>query len=100
VTLTNWREEPISRKHDCKGFDCDEADLNDSLTKFARQSHESGASKTYVDVNDADNVTILGFHTLSPARNALAQEWARPEDIAANLGGGDRSGLSGQMELL
>jgi GNAT superfamily N-acetyltransferase len=80
MSLPNWREEPIARTHDRKGFDCGQTDLNDFLTKFARQAHESGASKTYVAVDDADKTTVFGFYTLSPAQVDfnLAPNTARP----------------------
>ncbi len=80
MTLPDWHEEPISRKHNRKGFDCGQADLNDFLTKYARQAHESGASKTFAAVDDADGTTIYGFYTLSPAQVDfdLAPEVARP----------------------
>jgi GNAT superfamily N-acetyltransferase len=86
MTLPDWREETISKKHNRKGFDCGQADLNDFLAKYARQAHESGASKTYVAVDAADGVTVLGFYTLSPAQVDfnLAPETARP------AGGGRR----------
>ena len=80
MTLPNWREEPIAKRHNRKGFDCGQADLNAFLAKYARQAHESGASKTYVAVDDADTATILGFYTLSPAQVDfdLAPPAARP----------------------
>lgn len=68
MTVPDWHEEPIAKTHDRKGFDCGQADLNDFLTRHARQAHESGASKTYVALDSTDNRTILGFYTLSPAQ--------------------------------
>ncbi len=90
MTLPNWHEEPIAKRHNRKGFDCGQADLNDFLTKYARQAHESGAAKTYVALDDADNATILGFYTLSPAQVDfnLAPDVARP-------GGGGRHPIGG-----
>lgn len=89
MTLPAWREEPIAKKHNRKGFDCGQADLNGFLAKYARQAHESGASKTYVAVDNAGNPAILGFYTLSPALIDfnLAPEAARP------AGGGRHSDL-------
>jgi GNAT superfamily N-acetyltransferase len=80
MTLPDWREEPIARRHDRKGFDCGSTDLNDFLSKYARQAHESGESKTYVAVDRANDATVLGFYTLSPAEIdfSLAPERARP----------------------
>ncbi len=94
MTLPHWHEEPISRTHDRKGFDCGHADLNDFLARHARQAHESGASKTYVAVDDADTITVLGFYTLSPAQVdfSLAPEAARPAGGGRHPIGGFRLG--------
>ncbi|NLS19439.1 GNAT family N-acetyltransferase [Rhizobium sp. P40RR-XXII] len=94
MTLLDWREEPISRKHNRKGFDCGQADLNDFLTKYARQAHGSGASKTFVAVDDDDGTTIYGFYTLSPAQVEfdLTPERARPAGGGRHPVGGFRLG--------
>jgi GNAT superfamily N-acetyltransferase len=94
MTLPNWREEPIAKRHNRKGFDCGQADLNAFLAKYARQAHESGASKTYVAVDDADAATILGFYTLSPAQVDfdLAPPAARPAGGGRHPIGGFRLG--------
>ena len=80
MTLPNWHEEPVAKRHNRKGFDCGQADLNTFLAKHARQAHESSASKTYVAIDDAGSVTVLGFYTLSPAQVDfnLVPETARP----------------------
>jgi GNAT superfamily N-acetyltransferase len=67
MTLPSWHEEPIARKHDRKAFDCGDADLNDFLQRYARQSHDLGAAKTILAIDDADGKTILGFYSLAPA---------------------------------
>ncbi|MBF0375503.1 MAG: GNAT family N-acetyltransferase, partial [Alphaproteobacteria bacterium] len=94
MTLPNWREETIAKKRNRKGFDCGQAGLNDFLAKHARQAHESGASKTYVAVDAADDTTILGFYTLSPAHVDfnLAPEVARPAGGGRHPIGGFRLG--------
>lgn len=94
MTLPDWREEPVARRHNRKGFDCGQPDLNDFLAKYARQAHESGASKTYVAVHAADGVTILGFYSLSPAQVdfELAPEAARPMGVGRYPIGGFRLG--------
>jgi GNAT superfamily N-acetyltransferase len=94
VSPPDWREEAVSKRHDRKGFDCGQADLNDFLTKFARQAHESGASKTYVAVDEADGATVLGFYTLSPAQVDfdLAPRGARPAGGGRHPIGGFRLG--------
>jgi GNAT superfamily N-acetyltransferase len=68
MTLPAWHEEPIHERHNRKSFDCGQGDLNAFLAQHARQAHESGASKTYLAVDDADGTTVLGFYTLSPAQ--------------------------------
>ncbi len=68
MTIPAWREEAIDKRHDRKGFDCGQPALNTFLAQHARKAHENGASKTYVAVDEADGVTILGFYTLSPAQ--------------------------------
>lgn len=66
MTLPNWHEEPISKHHDRKIFDCGDAELNQFLQQHARQSHEKGGAKTYLAISDQDS-KVLGFYSLSPA---------------------------------
>jgi len=47
VVVPAWREEPIGKRHDRKGFDCGQAELNTFLAQYARQAHEGGSAKTY-----------------------------------------------------
>lgn len=70
--LPAWHEEPISKKHDREAFDCGDADLNDFLHRYARQSHDLGGAKTFLAIKDADN-TILGFYSLAPGALAYAE---------------------------
>jgi len=67
-----WHEEPISKKHDRKSFDCADPSLNEFLQRYARQSHESGAAKTFLAIDNADDKTILGFYSLAPGALAYA----------------------------
>jgi ribosomal protein S18 acetylase RimI-like enzyme len=67
MTLPQWHEEPISKLHDRKSFDCGDADLNEFLQKHARQNHEAGGSKTFCGIDDADPQRVLGFYSLAPA---------------------------------
>ena len=85
--MLKWREEAIVRKHDRKGFDCGQTDLNHFLAAHARQAHESGATKTYVAVDPVDGVTIFGFYTLLPTE--LASDAVPPQ--ARPTGGGKYS---------
>ena len=73
MTLPAWHEEPISRKHDRKAFDCGDAALNDFLQRYARQNHDLGGAKTILAIDDADNKTILGFYSLAPGAIAYAE---------------------------
>jgi GNAT superfamily N-acetyltransferase len=80
--VTAWHEEPISRHHDRESFDCGEEALNEYLRRYARKSHERGGAKTFLAVDDADNKTILGFYSLSPA----SVDYARtPEMVRRGL---------------
>jgi len=65
MTLPAWHEEAIAKKHDRKAYDCGQHGF---LRHYARQAHEHGASKTYVAVDDADEKTVYGYYTLSPAQ--------------------------------
>jgi len=66
MTLADWHEEPIEKRHDRAAFDCGDADLNAFLVRHARQSHEKGGAKTFLAIDDG-NDKILGFYSLSPA---------------------------------
>ena len=67
MTLPAWHEEPIRKKHDRDAFDCGDDALNDFLRRHARKSHELGGAKTFLAIDDADDTTVLGFYSLSPA---------------------------------
>jgi GNAT superfamily N-acetyltransferase len=78
-----WREEPVSRRHDRKGFDCGSAELNDYLSRFARQNHEAGGAKTFVAVAPSEPACIMGYYSISPG----AIEFARvPAELTKRLG--------------
>jgi GNAT superfamily N-acetyltransferase len=72
MTLPAWREEPISKIHHRKAFDCGDPAMNGFLQRFARQSHEQNASKTFCAVDIAAPNRILGFYTITPS--AVAHE--------------------------
>jgi len=76
-------EEPIGKRHDREAFDCGEAALNEFLQRYARKSHEMGGAKTFLAIDDANNQTILGYYSLSPASIAYART---PEVIRRDLG--------------
>ena len=71
--LRDWREEPIARHHDRKGFDCGSPDLNEYLNRFARQNHEAGGARTFVAVSPPDPARVLGFYAISPGSIAFAR---------------------------
>ncbi len=75
--MSGWYEEPINKKHDREMFDCGEEALNEFLRRFARKSHELGGAKTFLAIDDADNKTIFGFYSLSPA----SVDYARTPEI-------------------
>jgi GNAT superfamily N-acetyltransferase len=75
--LIEWREEPIGRHHDRKGFDCGAPELNEYLDRYARQNHESGGAKTFVAVAPAAPTRVLGFYSISPGSIAFARVPAR-----------------------
>ena len=82
MNLKAWHEEPIGNKHGREAFDCGEPVLNEFLQRYARQSHEKGGAKTFLAIDDADNRTILGYYSLSPASIAYART---PELIRRGL---------------
>src|ERR1700756_3444055 len=93
MSLPDWREEPIAKRHDRGSFDCGEPALNEFLRRHARQSHDKGAAKTFLAISDADAKTILGFYSISPAsiecaraREAVRKGLARHDVPAFRLG--------------
>jgi GNAT superfamily N-acetyltransferase len=85
-----WHEEPIHKTHDRESFDCGEDALNEFLRRYARKSHELGGAKTFLAIDDADNKTILGFYSLSPASIAYART---PEAVRHGLARHDVPGF-------
>lgn len=90
MSLPVWNEEPILRRHDRQSFDCGEPTLNDFLQRYARQSHESGAAKTFLAIDSADRKTILGFYSLAPGALAHADT---PETVRRGLARHDVPGF-------
>lgn len=78
MSLPDWTEAPISRRHDRAAFDCDEPELNDFLQKYALQNHTRGGAKTFVAAPVEAPQTIIGFYSLSPA----SLDFARTPDVA------------------
>lgn len=67
MTLPAWHEEPIAKAHDRASFDCGDAQMNAFLQRFARQSHEQNAAKTFCAIDDTTPGRILGFYTVTPS---------------------------------
>lgn len=72
-----WHEEAIDKQHDRNGFDCGQPELNQFLRMHARQSHERGAAKTFLAIDDAKPTKVLGYYSLSPA----SVEYARTPNL-------------------
>ncbi len=73
MSIRAWHEESISKGHNRGDFDCGETVLNEFLQRSARKNHEMGGAKTFLAISDADNKTILGYYSLSPASIAYAR---------------------------
>jgi hypothetical protein len=58
---------PLDDRHDRKGFDCGDANLNIWLKQTAKQHKEKGVSSTFVTVPNGTSVEILGFYVISLA---------------------------------
>ncbi len=112
MSIPPWHEEPISRQHNREAFDCGDAALNDFLRRYARQTHEQGAAKTFVAVRDDDPTVVLGFYSLSSASikfsstpAVVARGLARHDVPVFRLGrlavdqSMQRKGLGGQLLL-
>jgi GNAT superfamily N-acetyltransferase len=82
MIATAWHEDPIDKTHDREAFDCGEEALNEFLRRYARKSHELGAAKTFLALDDADSKTVLGFYSLSPASVGYART---PEIVRRGL---------------
>lgn len=78
MTLPAWREEAIAKAHDRQSFDCGDPAMNDFFRRYARQSHEQNASKTFCAIDAATSNRVLGFYTLAPS--AVAHE-----DVPASM---------------
>jgi GNAT superfamily N-acetyltransferase len=83
MTLPAWHQEPIAKNHKHQDFDCGQPELNEFLRDYARQSHERGAAKTFLAIDDADGKTVYGYYSLSPASIEYA---CTPEILRRGLG--------------
>ncbi|TPK99711.1 GNAT family N-acetyltransferase [Mesorhizobium sp. B2-4-12] len=90
MTLPPWHEEPIAKGHDRTSFDCGDTQMNDFLRRFARQSHDQNAAKTFCAIDDTASERIFGFHTIAPS--AVAHETV-PETMTKGLARHEVSGF-------
>ena len=67
MTLPVWREEAIAKSHDRRSFDCGDRAMNDFFRRYARQSHEQNASKTFCAIDVATPNRVMGFYTVAPS---------------------------------
>lgn len=67
MTLPAWREEAIAKSHDRQSFDCGDPAMNDFFRRYARQSHEQNASKTFCAIDASTPNRVLGFYTVAPS---------------------------------
>lgn len=90
MSLPQWHEEPIGKSHGRAAFDCGDAQMNEFLRRFARQSHEQNAAKTFCAVENAAPGRILGFYTIAPS--SVAHE-AVPPPMTKGLARHDVAGF-------
>jgi len=55
---------PLSEEHDCEGFDCGQALLNDWLRRHAIQNQRANAARTFV-VCRAQECRVIGYYSLA-----------------------------------
>jgi len=67
MTLPQWHEESVDKSHDRASFDCGDNQMNDFLRRFARQSHEQNAAKTFCAIDNTLPNRVLGFYTIAPS---------------------------------
>jgi len=82
MTISSWHEEAVVSHHLRKAFDCGDKQLNEFLSRFARQSHTKGTARTFLAVSDNSEQSILGYYSLSIATVAYAQT---PESVRKGL---------------
>jgi hypothetical protein len=87
--IAAWHEEAIARQHDRAAFDCGDPALNKFLLRYVRQSHDHGAAKTFLAIDDASKA-VLGLYSLAPA--SLAHDRA-PEAARRGLARHDVAGF-------
>lgn len=75
---------PLAKNHMVAGFDCGSAAQSEWLIRHALQAHQSGTSRVYVVIGDADEGRrVLGYYALAAGSVAPA---AAPERLAQGAG--------------
>lgn len=83
---------PISSSLSRDQFDCGEPEMNQFLSRIARQSHDRCISRTYCAVNPLRPDEILGFFTVLPAVFTTSEGEAPPAQLK-RLGGPQTPGF-------
>ena len=60
-----WDFVPINKKHHRQNFDCGNLELNQYLSRYARQNHLKGINKAFVATKPDTSSTIDGYYTIS-----------------------------------
>ena len=63
VDPSDWEIRPLTREHDREEFRCGEPELDEFLSKYARQNQEKGIARTYVATKSGSS-RVLGYFTL------------------------------------
>jgi len=57
---------PLAADDQLEGFDCGKPSLNEWLARHARQANTSGSSRTFVVIDDTDDVRkVVGYYSLT-----------------------------------
>lgn len=82
MTISSWHEETVASHHNRKAFDCGDKQLNEFLSRHARQNNSKGSARTFLVVSDANEQTIPGYYSLSIATVTYANT---PESVKRGL---------------
>lgn len=66
MTPPAWSAEATAKSHDRQSLDCGDPAMNDFFRRYARQSHEQNASKTFCAIDASTPGRVLGFTLLPP----------------------------------
>ena len=73
--------EPLTAAHDLGAFDCGNPVMNAWLTERAHKNQEDGATRTFVDCDDASN-RVLGSYALAVGQ---ATRTAAPGNVSRGM---------------